>query len=112
MENLTFGSEFVAMRIAVELIEALRYKLRMFGVPIDSPTNVFCDDEAATKNAIYPESTLKKKRNAIAYNRTREADAARTIRVTKEDGKTKLADVLTKPLLQAMRDFLCKRFMY
>ena len=35
VESSTFGSEFVAMRIAVvDLIEALRYKLRMFGVPI------------------------------------------------------------------------------
>ena len=112
VETSTFGSEFVAMRIAVELIEALRYKLRMFGVPIDGPTNVFCDNEAVTKNAIYPESTLKKKHNAIAYHRTREAVAAGTIRVTKEDGKTNLADVLTKPLPQVTRDFLCDRFMY
>jgi hypothetical protein len=112
VETSTFGSEFVAMRIAVELIEALRYKLRMFGVPLDGPTNVFCDNEAVTKNAIYPESTLKKKHNAIAYHRTREAVAAGTIRVTKEDGKTNLADVLTKPLPQTTRDFLCDRFMY
>jgi hypothetical protein len=112
VETSTFGSEFVAMRIAVELTEALRYKLRMFGVPIEGPTNVFCDNEAVTKNAIFPESTLKKKHNAIAYHRTREAVAAGTIRVAKEDGKTNLADVLTKPLPQATKDFLCDRFMY
>jgi hypothetical protein len=41
VETSTFGSEFVAMRIAVELTEALRYKLRMFGIPILGPTNVF-----------------------------------------------------------------------
>ena len=112
VETSTFGSEFVAMRIAVELVESLRYKLRMFGVPIEGPTNVFCDNEAVTKNAIFPESTLKKKHNAIAYHRTREAVAAGTIRVTKEDGKTNLADVLTKPLSQTTKDFLCDRFMY
>ena len=112
VETSTFGSEFVAMRIAVELIEGLRYKLRMFGVPIDGPTNVFCDNEAVTKNAINPESTLKKKHNAIAYHRTREAVAAGTIRVTKEDGKTNLADILTKPLPQVTRELLCDKFMY
>jgi hypothetical protein len=112
VETSTFGSEFVAMRIAVELIEALRYKLRMFGVPIEGATNVFCDNEAVTKNAIYPESTLKKKHNAIAYHRTREAVAAGTIRVTKEDGKTNLADVLTKPLPQVTKELLCDKFMY
>ena len=112
VETSTFGSEFVAMRISVELVEALRYKLRMFGIPIEGPTNVFCDNEAVTKNSIHPESTLKKKHNSIAYHRTREAVAAGTIRVTKEDGKTNLADVLTKPLPQATSDFLCDRFMY
>jgi hypothetical protein len=35
VESSTFGSEFVAMRVAVERIAALRYKLRMFGIPID-----------------------------------------------------------------------------
>jgi hypothetical protein len=112
VETSTFGSEFVAMRISVELVEALRYKLRMFGIPIEGPTNVYCDNEAVTKNAIYPESTLKKKHNAIAYHRTREAVAAGTIRVTKEDGKTNLADVLTKPMPQVTKEFLCDRFMY
>jgi hypothetical protein len=112
VETSTFGSEFVAMRIALELIEGLRYKLRMFGIPIDNPTNVFCDNEAVTKNVTLPESTLKKKHNAIAYHRAREAVAAGTIRVAKEDGKTNLADVLTKPLPQVTKDFLCDRFMY
>lgn len=47
VETSSFGSEFVAVRIAVELIESLRYKLRMFGVPIKGPTNVFCDNQSA-----------------------------------------------------------------
>jgi hypothetical protein len=112
VETSTFGSEFMSMRIAVELIEGLRYKLRIFGIPSDSPTNVFCDTEAVTKNVTLPESTLKKKHNAIAYHRSREAVAAGTIRVAKEDGKTNLADVLTKPLAQMTKEFLCDQFMY
>jgi hypothetical protein len=94
----TFGSEFVALHIAVELIESLWYKLCMFGIPIDGPTNVYCDNEAVLKNTIYPKSTLKKKHNSIAYHCAREAVAAGTIRATKEDGKTNLPDVLTKLL--------------
>jgi hypothetical protein len=103
VETSTFGSEFVAMRIAVELVEALRYKLRMFGISIEGPTNVFCNNEALTNNSVFPESTLKKKHNSIAYHRTREAVAAGAIRVTKEDAKTNLADVLTKSLPQATK---------
>jgi hypothetical protein len=59
VETSTFGSEFVTLRIAVELVESLRYKLRVFGISITAPTNVYCDNEVATKNTIFPESTLK-----------------------------------------------------
>ena len=76
VETSTFGSEFIAMRTAVEHIEALRYKLRMFGIPLEGPTNVFCDNEAVFKNTTIPESTLKTKHNSICYHRCREVVAA------------------------------------
>jgi hypothetical protein len=57
VEASTFGSEFTAMKNAVEMIEVLRYKLRMFGVLIEGPTNVFRDNEAVCKNTMHPEST-------------------------------------------------------
>ncbi len=69
VEVSTFGSEFTAMKNAVEMIEALRYKLRMFGVPIDGPTKVFCDNGAVCANATKPESTLSKKHHSIACHR-------------------------------------------
>ena len=46
VESSTFGSEFVALRIATELITSFRYKLRMFGIPLDGPVNVLCNNEA------------------------------------------------------------------
>ena len=54
VETSTFGSEFTSLKNAVELVEALRYKLRMFGVPIEGPTNVFCDNELVYKNVLTP----------------------------------------------------------
>lgn len=51
VESSTYGSEFVALRIAKDLVVALRYKLRMFGVPIDGPTLVFCDNQGVVKNS-------------------------------------------------------------
>jgi hypothetical protein len=33
------------MKTATELMEALHYKLRMMGIPINRPANVFCDNE-------------------------------------------------------------------
>ena len=34
------------MNNSVDLIAALRYKMRMFGVPIDGSTGILCDNEA------------------------------------------------------------------
>ena len=68
VETSAFGSEFIAMKTAVEKIEALRYKLRMFGVPLEGPTNIFCDNESVFKNASIPDSTLKKKHTSICYH--------------------------------------------
>jgi hypothetical protein len=99
VEAATFGSEFVALRICKEMIVALRYKLRMFGVPIDGPANVFCDNRGVVKNASIPESVLAKKHNAINYHAVREAVAAKIMRVAKEDGMTNLADLFTKILV-------------
>ena len=100
------------MKVAVEMIEALRYKLRMFGVPIDGATNVFCDNEAVYKNTSVPESTLKKKHHSTAYHRCREAVAAKTIRVAKQGTEKNLADLFTKVLTVARRTFLLERFTY
>ena len=54
VETSTFGSYFTALKNAVELVKALRYKLHMFGVPIEGPTNVFCDNELLYKNVSTP----------------------------------------------------------
>ena len=112
VETSTFGSEFIAMRTAVEHIEALRYKLHMFEIPIEGPTNVFCDNEAVFKNTTIPESTLKKKHNSICYHRCHEAVAAKVMRVAKEGMLTNLADLFTKPLMQSVREGLLDRFTY
>jgi hypothetical protein len=53
------------MRIGTEMIDALHYKLQMFGVLIDGPANVFCDNGSMVNNTTLPESTLQKKHNAI-----------------------------------------------
>ena len=98
VESSTFTSEFVALRIATDMIEGLRHKLRLMGIGIEGPTSVFCDNESVVRNATRPESVLKKKHNAIAYHRVQEAQAATIIKVAWEEGAMNLADILTKPL--------------
>ncbi len=40
VEASSFGSEYIALRICTEMVEALRYKLRCFGVPIEGACDV------------------------------------------------------------------------
>ena len=112
VESSTFGSEFIAMKTAVELLQALRHKLRWFGVPIDGPVNVFGDNDSVINSAQKPEVTLSKKHNGIAYHKVREAVAAGTIRVAYVHTTLNLADLLTKPLPRVMRDTLLDYFFY
>jgi hypothetical protein len=54
VETFTFGSEFCAMKTAIDVIEGLPYKLRMMGIPMSGPTSVFCDNESVVKNSTAP----------------------------------------------------------
>ena len=103
VESSTFGAEFVALRIASELIISLRYKLRMFGIPILGPCNVFCDNESVYNNSSFAESQLKKKHNSICFHRVRECVAAGILVVHKVDTNYNLSDILTKSLPAAKK---------
>ena len=72
------------MKNAVELIVALRYKLRMFGVPIDRLTDMFCENEAVYKNSSMPELQLRKNHNSIPYHMSRESVASGASQIAKE----------------------------
>jgi len=112
VESSTFGSEFIAMRILVELLESLRYKLRMMGIPIDGPANAFCDNKSVVTNATVPTSTLKKKHNSIAYHKVCEAVAAKVLCIAKVHTSENLADLLTKPLAGPQLKHLIQKILW
>ncbi len=91
VETSTFGSEFVALQHAKDVVVALPYKLRMFGIPLERPAQVYCNNQGVVKNTSIPESVLSKKNNAINYHAVREAAAAGVLQVHKEDTATNLA---------------------
>ena len=93
---MNFGNEIVALRIDIESIEGLRYKLRMMGVPIEGACKMFCDNDSVVKNISRPESPLRKKSNSICYHKARESIAGGWVRLTKELGDTNVSDILTK----------------
>jgi hypothetical protein len=113
VETSTFGSEFVALKTATEMLRGLRYKLRMMGIPIDGPTYIYCDNNSVVVNSSSPASTLKKKSNSIAYHCVRDSVARDEQRVTYESTHTNLADLLTKPLPGGThRDYLISQVLF
>ena len=100
------------MRQAIDLVKSLRYKLRMFGIPVDGPTDVFCDNESVFKNVSKPESVLSKKQHSISYHSAREAVASNVVRVAKEGTATNLADLRTKLMNEPKREGLMGKFMF
>jgi len=112
IETSSFGSEFTALKQATELAVALRWGLRMSGVPLDGPSHIRCDNQSVVTNASVPASTLKKKNNAIAFHYVRENAAAGVIDVYKESGTSNLADALSKTQAWAVRQRLCDGSMY
>ena len=94
------------------MLVALRYKIRMFGMPIEGPCNMFCDNSGVVKNTSIPESTLMKKHNAINYHAIQQAVAAGILRIGKEDGLTNLADIFTKVLISDRQKALLEYILY
>ena len=76
VESSTFSSEFIAMKICMEHVVALRYKLRIFGIPVDGPADILCDNQSVVNNSCKLSSVLNKKHNSIAYHAVQWAVAA------------------------------------
>ena len=112
VETSMFGSEFTAMKKSVELIAALRYKLRMFGVPINGSTEIVCGTEAVYKNSSTPKSQLRRKHHSILYHTIREAVASGAYSMAKKYTDTELSNIFTKVLPQPRRELLLESFTY
>jgi hypothetical protein len=110
VKSSTFRSELIAMRILVELLESMRYKLRMMGIPIDGPANVFCDNKSVVTNATLPTSTLKN-HNSIAYHCVREAVAAGILQIAKLHTSENLVDI-TKSLAGSQLKQLIQKILW
>ena len=86
------------MHILVEMLIALRYKLLLFGVPIDDPCNIFYDNDDVARTAMRVETTLKRPLLLIAFHKTREVVACGIMLVFFERSGSNLSDLFTKVL--------------
>ena len=112
IESSTFSSEFIALKVCTESIIALRFKLRMFGVPIEGPALVLNDNQSAVNNSSKLESTLNKKHSSIAYHLVRENVAAGVVKVGWVPTDSNIADPLTKRLTETKRSKLFGDWTY
>jgi hypothetical protein len=96
IESSVFGAEFVAMKLGVEALQGIRYKLRMMGVPIAGPTNVYGDNLSVIHNTQRPEQTLKKKNLSICYHAVCEAVAMGEILTSHVWTENNFSDFMTK----------------
>jgi hypothetical protein len=80
VEVSTYVSELVASRIDMELILEFRYMLRSLGLALDGPEFILANNMSVDLNTTVSSSVLKKKHNAIAYHRVREAIAKRRMK--------------------------------
>ena len=96
IETSVFGAEFVALKTGMEALRGIRYKLRMMGVAINGPSYVYGDNMSVINNTQRPESTLKKKSNAICYHACREAVAMREMVTGHIRSELNPADLATK----------------
>ena len=113
IENSVFGSEFIAMRLGVETVKGLRYKVRMMGIPLKEPTYTYGDNMSVIHNTSKPESVLKKKANSVCYHYVREAVAADEVRVSHIRSEENPADIATKSVpAGAKRDHLVEKVLY
>ena len=112
VEASTFSSEFIAMKVCVEHIIALRFKLRMFGIPINGPAMVLCDNASCVKNSSILSSTLNKKHSSIAYHSVRWHVAAGVLKVAWIDTNYNIADAFTKRLSAEKRNALFGEWTY
>ena len=70
----------------------------MLGVKLEDTSLLVGDNMSVVLNTTIPSSMMKKKHNACAYHKVREAIAGRIINFGHIDTKQNISDLCTKPL--------------
>jgi hypothetical protein len=112
IETSVFGAEIVAMKIGMESLRGLCYKLRMMGVGISGPSYIYGDNMSVIHNTQRQESMLKKKSNSICYHAVRES-VAMGESITGHIGTNEnVGDLTTKVLHGQKRQYMVSQLLY
>ena len=90
----TFSSEFIALNTCVEHIIGLRFKLRMFEIPIYGEAIVLNENKSVVDFISKLESTLNKKHISITYQRVIWNVASSVVRIGCIEGISRYVDSL------------------
>ena len=96
VETSTYGSEFVAAKIATDQLVDIRLTLRYMGIKIEPHGYMFGDNKSVVTQSTLPHSQLTKRHHLYSYHRVREAVAAGFLRMFHIPGTDNPADVLSK----------------
>ena len=96
VETVTFGSEFVAAKTAIEQIMDIRQTLRYLGAPIGAKSVSFADNRSVVTSATLHHSTLTKRHNMLAFHTVRETIAAKLMAFYWIQSAYNLSDMLSK----------------
>jgi hypothetical protein len=81
-------------------------------VALDGLALMLGDNMSVVLNTTVPSSVLKKKHNAIAYHRVREAIAARIMRIAYIKSEENVSEVLSKRLSNEKFHYFMKRWLF
>jgi len=95
VESATYGSEYVAARIATDHIVDLKYTLQYMGVSVKKAV-IFGNNKSVVISSTVPHSRLNKRHMALSYHCVREAIATKIMEFHHIDGDINPADMLSK----------------
>ncbi len=96
VETATYGSEFIAGRTCVEQAMDLRTTFRYLGVPINSTSYMFGDNDSMINSSRRTDAKLHKRHVALSFHRVREAVASGMIVLSHIGSKLNPSDILSK----------------
>jgi hypothetical protein len=102
----------VAMKIGMESLRGLRYKLRMMGVGISGPLYIYGDNMSVIHNTQRPESMLKNKSNSICYHAVRESVAMGESLTAHIGTNENVGDLASKVLYGQKQRYMLSQLLY
>ncbi len=112
IKTSVFGAEFVAIKVGMELLRGLQYKLRIMGMGIAGPLYIYGDNMSVIHNNQQPKSMLKKKSNSICYQAVRKSVAMGESLTGHMGTNENVRDLATKVLYGQKQGYMVSQLLY